>query len=331
MALRNSVLLLSLALSVKGQIFKGTNEGWCYFCSTENAPPLCNSRCETAIEKVCKSENRNIGLTAIEGDCEVNFFPPVGAKPNAGNQLITPDNCRTSFKRILYKCGRNAANPDPNYDPKYCTESAGGGTNGWNDDGSPMTGTARYTITTKNTNQCGQNKAIEKLATNMIEWDPKWISPDDQVVYDPNPPPLADFPKPPEPNPLCDKVTCDIFDKPYYASKGPPGVGKPNWVEKEGYVRHQVYWAGWADDAAGTEFHNALKNRCPQEPYNFQAYMDGDSHVVDVELPHSAQDDHCWCIADAIYDASGGIKMDRKTWCEQAPTAQTVPEFTPLE
>ncbi|KAI4248940.1 MAG: hypothetical protein L6R42_009145 [Xanthoria sp. 1 TBL-2021] len=59
--------------------------------------------------------------------------------------------------------------------------------------------------------------------------------------------------------------------------------------------------------------------------------MDGDSHVVDVELPHSAQDDHCWCIADAIYDASGGIKMDRKTWCEQAPTAQTVPEFTPLD
>ncbi|KAI4224126.1 MAG: hypothetical protein L6R36_004911 [Xanthoria steineri] len=328
----SKVLLLSLALSVRGQIFKDTNQGWCYFCSTDNAPPLCNSQCETAIEKVCKSENRNIGLTAIEGDCEVNYFPPVAAKANAKTQLVTPDNCRTSFKRILYKCGRDAADPNPNYNSSYCTGSAGGGTNGWNDDGSPMTGTGRYTITTKNTNQCGQNEAIEKLATNIIQWDPKWISPTDQVIYDANPPPLADFPKPPEPNPICDQVTCDIFDKPYYASKGPPGIGKPNWIEKSGYVRHQVFWAGWADDSPATEFYNALVNRCPVAPYNWRPYMNATtSHIADFELPHSAQDDHCWCIADAIYDASGGIKMDRNTWCEDVPTTQSVPEFTPLD
>ncbi|KAL8926819.1 MAG: hypothetical protein Q9172_001635 [Xanthocarpia lactea] len=318
MTLRYAVPLLALIVSVQSAVFDNTNQGWCYFCSDDGAPPLCNEHCEGAIAELCAKDLRT-GWTDIKRDCEISYFPPIGLG-------VAPDatTCINSFQGILNKCGKDAGDDKP-YDNDYCTNSGGGGTYGWNDDGSVMTGTGRYVITTKSTNQCGQNEAPWHLATDIIQWNDSWISPDDQVIYDTNPPDLPDFPEPPPPNPLCETVECDIFDKPYFVKQG-----KPSWTEKEGYMRHQVRWQGWSDDPAGTEFHKALKQRCLVEDlYNWQVYTEGDDHVADFELP-AGPHDKCWCIADAIFDASGGIKVERTTWCDDdgvVGTFEAAPEF----
>ncbi|KAL8728525.1 MAG: hypothetical protein Q9166_005347 [cf. Caloplaca sp. 2 TL-2023] len=330
MALRYSIPLLSLAFSVKGQAFPESgqlafadlNKGWCYFCSDDGAPPLCNSQCESGISKLC-SRDLTKGWEDVETDCQLSYFPPIYSTDKVA---IPQATCESTFQSMLNMCGKDAGSDNPTYDPNYCTSSGGGGTYGWNDDGSTMTGTGRYKIVTKGTNQCGQNEAPWHLATDIIQWNDSWISPDDQVVYDTNPPDMPDFPEPPAPNPLCETVECDIFDKPYFVKKG-----KPNWVEKRDYMRHQVIWQGWSDDADAAAFKKALVERCHQEPYNFQAYKDGDNHVADLELSHSDVSDPCWCIADAVYDASGGIKIDRKTWCEDATTGMLSPEFEAVE
>ncbi|KAL8989906.1 MAG: hypothetical protein Q9169_008253 [Polycauliona sp. 2 TL-2023] len=335
MASKYSLLLLSLAIAAKCQ--SATNAGFCYFCSDNDAPPLCNADCVSAYTELCQGDLHK-GLTNVVGDCEVNYFPKASTRNGQSERV-----CTQNFRRIIDNCGKNANETGP-VKSDYCTSSGGGGTWGWNDDGSIMEREARYTITAKGTNQCGQNEHLNHLASAVIQWDDKWVTDADQVVFDANPPEISDFPAPPAPNPLCDLVECDIFDKPYYASKAKPGVdpeappppedphsnGK-NWGENSGYYRHRVYWAGWSDNAEATAFHNALLLRCPTEPRNFQAWIEGDSHVADMEFPHTASEDHCWCIADAIYDASGGIKLDRKTWCEGARTAQTQPEFSPVD
>ncbi|KAL8770169.1 MAG: hypothetical protein Q9209_004011 [Squamulea sp. 1 TL-2023] len=333
MALRYSISLLSLAFSIKVQCqlpsfepkgelaFADLNKGWCYFCSDDGAPPLCNKQCESAISQLCTGDLEK-GWTNIVGDCEVNYFPPIYS---GRNRVAVPENtCTSTFTSMLQMCGKDAGDDKP-YSSQYCTSSGGGGTYGWNDDSSPMVGPGRYTITTKGTNQCGQNEASWHLATGIIDWNDTWITETDQVIYDTNPPDMPDFPEPPAPNPLCNQVTCDIFDKPYFVNKT-----KPNWHEKDGYTRHQVTWQGWSDDAAATQFKKSLKDRCHQEPYNWQPYMNGDNHVADFELVHDDVMDTCWCIADAIYDASGGIKIDRKTWCEEDDTRNTEPEFSPV-
>lgn len=54
--------------------------------------------------------------------------------------------------------------------------------------------------------------------------------------------------------------------------------------------------------------------------------MNGDQHVADFELPSKpgkkSRADLCWCIFDAVFDASGGIVTDREDWCEGAETTQ---------
>ncbi|KAL9626038.1 MAG: hypothetical protein Q9204_007633 [Flavoplaca sp. TL-2023a] len=355
MASKYPFLLLSLALAAKCQSsnpadpFTGNpapsvnfdtenNQGFCYFCSTSGAPKLCNSACEIAYTGLCGQKNLNIGWTNIEGDCEVNYFPPATKLPLPADFGQT---CRTNFDKILKQCGREAGDPNP-WSNQYCTSSGGGGAFGWNDDGSAMDAQGRYKITTKNTNQCGQRQHLKTLADAVIQWNDTWIQETDEVIYDANPPDLTDFPAPPEPNKLCDVVECDVKDRPYYASKGRIEGQKgaieddghangANWGETEGYYRHRIYWAGWADSVEATELLDALNKRCPSKPYNFQAWVDGDSHAADVGLVHTASEDHCWCIADAVFDASGGIKMDRNTWCEEAVTGQPHPEFSPVD
>ncbi|KAL8647398.1 MAG: hypothetical protein Q9226_006447 [Calogaya cf. arnoldii] len=331
MASRYAIFLLSLALSVKCQEKPASpsltqevpNQGFCYFCSTENAPPLCNSQCAIAVERICGNTDNLIqpgGLTTIEGDCEVSWFPPdkTATPQNKIDPQVRKTTCTSGFNKILNKCGRDASTPETgSFNQSYCTSSGGGGTWGWNDDGTVMKGQARYIITTKNTNQCGQRKAIQNLATNVIQWDPKWLTEQDEVIYETNPPPLAEFPQPPAVSKLCDLVLCDMFDNPYYVRKGKPGGPEfYNWFETDGYLRHQVYWAGWSDNVEATEFLNALTNRCKTPPINFKAWTDEDSHVAEFELAHADDDDQCWCIADAVFDASGGIKTERGYWCE---------------
>ncbi|KAL8669416.1 MAG: hypothetical protein Q9168_005992 [Polycauliona sp. 1 TL-2023] len=355
MASKYSLLLLSFAVAARCgsappvDVWDGnpqpqvsfdttSNQGWCFFCSDNDAPPLCNADCETAYLELCKPENvgKNIGMTNIEGNCEVSYFPPPTGGP------LGESTCVAGFSKILGNCGHNASDTAP-FNSSYCTTSGGGGTFGWNDDGSPMDGQARYTIVAKNSNTCGQHQHLNKLASDVIQWDDKWVTDTDQVVFEQNPPPLANFPTPPTPNPLCDLVVCNVFDDPYFASKGKPNVtaeekaadphidGTP-WQENRGYLRQRVYWSGWSDDPQGTQFQNSILARCGIAPRNWQAFADGTSMAADVELPHYSLDkDICWCMADAIYDASGGIKIDRTTFCEPNTTPSVGdPEFSPI-
>ncbi|KAL8825857.1 MAG: hypothetical protein Q9170_007627 [Blastenia crenularia] len=235
-------------------------------------------------------------------------------------------------------CGKDASDSRIQFDRAYCTTSGGGGQYGWNDDGSPMTGTGRYRIFAAQTDQCGQHEASWKQATSIIQWNDSWVGPDDQVVLDTNPPAPEDcgpqepapesngtcsaFPEPPTPNPVCETEVCDIYDRPYYAKKG-----KNNWVETNGYIRHQVKFQGWSPDETAAGFLFGLRTRCHTDPRNYRPYFQGDVHVVDFELPHSENNDLCWCIADAVYDASVGISIDRNTWCEGATYKAPKVEF----
>ncbi|KAL8949279.1 MAG: hypothetical protein Q9222_004602 [Ikaeria aurantiellina] len=332
-----SISILTLALSATAQVpaFADHNAGWCYFCSDDGAPPLCNSQCTTAINRLCAGDLSE-SWTDTEQNCMIQYFPPAGRRTTA-KVGVSQQTCTQTFEGILNMCGKDAGDSRTTFDPAYCTTSGGGGTYGWNDDGTPMTGTGRYVIVTKGTDQCGQHQASWKQATSIIQWNDSWIGPDDQVVLDTNPPQpecpsteatppspdcAASFPEPPAPNPECETQVCDIYDEPYFAQKN-----KPNWHEKDGYTRHQVVWSGFSNDTAGTQLHNSLNTRCHTDPYNYQAYMDGAHHVADFELPSYNSDDLCWCIADAIYDASAGISLDRQTWCEGAPIKASPAEF----
>ncbi|KAI4100952.1 MAG: hypothetical protein L6R37_005158 [Teloschistes peruensis] len=326
MAMKYLTPLLALALSVRGDnvpAFADHNAGWCYFCSDDGSPALCNSQCQTGINRLC-AEDLSQNWIDIEGDCQLEFSPPVwggkGGKPLA----VTQSTCELTFEGILNMCGKDAGDPRNHFDPAYCTTSGGGGQYGWNDDGSVMTGTGRYKIIAKATDQCGQNEASWHQATSVIQWNDSWVGPNDQVILDTNPPAssINDFPEPPPPNPLCDQVVCDIFDHPYYAKKT-----KPNWQEKKGYLRYEARFQGFANDSGATAFKKSLNDRCHEDPYNFQPYFDGEEHVVDFELSAPEGDSHAWCISDGVYDASGGIRMDPKIWTEGAPSKGNLNEF----
>ena len=148
------------------------NQGWCYYCSDDNAPPLCNSQCSTAINRLC-AENLNEAMTSTEQDCEIQYVPPTwpflrnGAHPNTPSE----SQCTDSFNGILANCGKDAGTPISGVNMTYCTASGGGGTFGWNDDGTPISNAARYVIKTKGTDQCGQAQAPWQQADSVIQWD----------------------------------------------------------------------------------------------------------------------------------------------------------------
>ncbi|KAI4125484.1 MAG: hypothetical protein LQ338_004210 [Usnochroma carphineum] len=328
MALRYSLSLAALvafAFADNVPAFTDKNLGWCYFCSDDGAPPLCNSQCVTAINKLCAGDLSK-SWTDTEQNCRIQYFPPVYGDP-AHPVGISESTCTQTFTGILNMCGKDAGDSRTTFDPNYCTTSGGGGTYGWNDDGSVMTGTGRYVIVTNGTDQCGQHEASWHQATSIIQWNDSWVGPDDQVVLDTNPPAAAvsAFPEPPAPNPACDTEVCDIYDHPYFARQG-----KPNWVETKGTTRHQVEWEGFADDGRATALFKALRDRCHVIPGNFQPYKVGDTHVADFDLPSTERNDLCFCIPDAIYDASVGITIDRMTWCEGARTLGSPVEFHPV-
>jgi len=152
------------------------NEGWCYYCSDDTAPPLCNAQCSTAINRLC-AEDLSKALTTTQQDCQIKYLPP----PYPGNygqwqngaRLSVPSEatCLSDFNGILASCGKDAGNPNTGVNASYCTTSGGGGTFGWNDDGSVMANSARYVVTTANTDQCGQSKASWQQATSVIQWN----------------------------------------------------------------------------------------------------------------------------------------------------------------
>lgn len=332
MALRYSLPLVALAVSglaANVPAFGNQNRGWCYFCSDDGAPPLCNKPCATAIEQLC-NEDLTQPWTNAEQDCQIQFFPPaLASSADKAGAVTTKDTCVSIFTGILNMCGKDAGDARATYDPGYCTTSGGGGTYGWNDDGSTMTGTGRYRIITKNTNQCGQNKASWKMATSIIQWNDLWVTKDDQVILDTNPPAAAiqDFPEPPAPNPECEKEVCDPYDHPYYARIG---TDKQNWVEAPGTITHRLEFSGFAEDERATALSDALTKRCHVKPRKFTPFRREDTFVADISLPSNPKLNLCDCIPDAIYDASAGITLPSKTWCTgAAPNAKPNPGVRP--
>lgn len=314
------------------------NQGWCYFCSDGDAPPLCNADCVTAIDKVCNSGQLTLSLVYVQNSCQVEYMPPPdGGKRQAADE---PQTCTNYFNQILSACGKDASTPEtatPSFDPKYCTSSGGGGTYGWNDDGSVMANTnGRYKITTPNTNQCGQSTASWHLPnTQVVEWNASWVQPGDQVVLDTNPPPpdssaVAALNALPPENPTCQTEVCDIFDNPYYAkSVVQPWPEPPNSQTK---LRFRVVYEGWSTDDRSTRLFNALNARCGQWPGNFQPYLNGtEIRVADFDFNIKPLNP-CACIPEAIYDASVGIVTGRTAFCGiTVPTdAQGRTEFLPL-
>ena len=149
------------------------DQGWCYYCSDNDAPPLCNSQCTTAINRLCAEDLRE-PMTTIEQDCEIEFMPPSWEfhRNGATHFYPTESQCLDSFNGILSNCGKDAGQPANGVNQSYCTTSGGGGTYGWKDDGSPLPYQARYKIKTKGTGQCGQAQAPWQQADSVISWDP---------------------------------------------------------------------------------------------------------------------------------------------------------------
>lgn len=155
------------------------SSGWCYYCSDDNAPALCNNDCNTAINRLC-GENLAEALTTTENSCQLNYLPPPYQWNTNGAHGLYPteSECISQFSGILNNCGRDAGTPalgtyngQPGVNLSYCTTSGGGGTYGWMDDGTPIAGLPRMTITTPNTDQCGQHQASWQQATSVIQWN----------------------------------------------------------------------------------------------------------------------------------------------------------------
>ena len=296
------------------------HNGWCYFCSDDNAPALCNSECTVAINELCNEGDLRESLQATHKNCQVKYMPPVYPMRRQGSRSygVPVQTCLDSFNGILNSCGKDAGTPEPEpiaVNQSYCTTSGGGGTYGWNDDGSVMINKARYVVTTANTNQCGQSEASWQQATSVIQWNASWVQPGDQVVLDTNPPPLtgsaaAQMTAIPPPNPECDNEVCDIYDNPYYAhSPVAP------WPEEKNMMRHRIAYEGWSEDDRSTRLFDSIYDRCGVYADNFQPYMgQGKQRIADFNLPYGRQD-LCWCIPDAVFDASVGIVMPRNAFC----------------
>ena len=328
-------ILLSLTSRiVLAQIIAPPNydQGWCYYCSDDDAPPLCNAQCTVAINSLCKQDLTRAQMVT-EQNCTLQYKPPVN--PNFNQNGATPPSptryqCSITFNKALATCGRDAGSPNSaTVNASYCTTSGGGGIYGWNDDGSVMTdGLGRYRIFTTGTNQCGQAKAPWHQSTSVRVWDDSWIGPNDQVVLDTNPPPLnstdaALASSMPTLNPMCETEVCDIYGNPYYATvpNGPwPEGGKDS-------LRHRVIYEGWSQGADSQRLPNSIEDRCGRPGGNYQAYMNGTQNVADFDLPKNL----CWCVKDAIFDASVGIQLTDDLFCPAGMTLQPGQQINRIE
>ena len=296
------------------------DQGWCYYCSDDNAPPLCNTQCLAAMDKLC-AQQLSFDQIVTNENCTLQYKPPVD--PHMGvngapSVSATQDQCTAAFRGILASCGRDAGTNDTGQvDESYCTTSGGGGTYGWNDDGSVMTGTGRYIVTTNGTDQCGQAQASWHQATSVIRWDPSWVPENATVTINTDPAPVvggaaSGAAAAPVLNPECGTEVCDIFGQPYYATEP-----TPPWPEGgKNSLRHRIAFEGWSTDSGSTRLFNSIEDRCGVYPGNFQFYTNkttvGTTQLIaDFDLPTNL----CFCVSDAIFDASVGIQLPNEASC----------------
>ena len=322
-----SHILLSTLLSLSSRIVLAQqapqqipapnyNKGWCYYCSDYDAPPLCNAQCTIAIGTLCKQDLTQSQIVT-EQNCTLQYKPPVDPNFNR-NGAVPPSpseyQCSITFNDILASCGRDAGSPEsPTVNASYCTTSGGGGTYGWDDDGSVMTdGLGRYIVSTTGTDQCGQNKASWHQATSVVLWNDSWVSDNATVVINTNPAPLdasaaSVAASTPTINPECATEVCDIFQNPYYATT--PVAPWPEGGKDS--LRHRIVYEGWAPATDSHRLFNSIEDRCGRPPGNWQSYTNGTQNVCDFDLPENL----CWCVSDAVFDASGGIQLPNAASC----------------
>ena len=309
------------------------SNGFCYYCSDDSAPAICNAQCSIAITRLCQHGDLTTGLTDTEQNCTIEYLPPTyDTTRNGAHQLgDSPRICAQKFNRILMQCGKDASTPfSGTVDAKYCTASGGGGNYGWKDDGTPLDNTGRYKIYAAASDQCGQHKAMWQEADKVIQWNPVWVQDSDQVKL------ITDAPAPtgsmaamateiPQENPECESEVCNLKQEPYYAH-----VPVAPWPEGgQNMMRHRMVYEGWSDDDASTAFRQSLSQRCGGDPDNYQAYLNGTGpqRVVDFNLSNK-DPELCECASWAVYDASGGIQLPVNAFCQQG-VGDTV-EFNPI-
>ena len=143
-------------------------EGFPNYCSDDTSPPLCFADCETAINNICHEDLHN-AMNETVNSCQVLYLPPVFPWWRNGARANVPGSteCINNLNGILSKFGGDEAS-----NSSYCTEFGGGGTWGWNDDGTPLSLKARYVITTPSIgNHCGQTKALWWQTNKVVSWD----------------------------------------------------------------------------------------------------------------------------------------------------------------
>lgn len=308
------------------------NKGWCYYCSDDDAPPLCNAQCTIAIENLCQQDLTRSQIVT-EQNCTLQYKPPVD--PHFGQKNTVPPSptahqCSITFNNILASCGRDAGSPETaTVNASYCTTSGGGGTYGWDDDGSVMTdGLGRYIVTTNGTDQCGQAEASWHQATSCIPWNDSWVPENATVTINTDPAPLVGNAVSlaaalPTMNPGCQTEVCDIYQKPYYATT-------PNAPWPEGgkdSLRHRIVFEGWSTGDKAYRLFNSIEDRCGRPPGNFQQYANGTQTVADFDLPK----DLCWCVSDAVFDASVGIQLPNDSSCPKGTTLQPGQDVNRIE
>ncbi|KAG8527258.1 uncharacterized protein KY384_008002 [Bacidia gigantensis] len=322
-------------------------DGFSYYCSDQDSPPLCNADCNTAINNICHEDLHN-AMNETVNSCQVLYLPAVFPwwRNGARGNVPGPTECINNLNSILANSGRDAGTTNTGIDSSYCTEFGGGGTWGWNDDGTPLSQKARYVITTPSVgNQCGQTKALWWQTNKVVAWDSSelffptikkhtpWLSSNPTVqLIDAGPLALPATGNPTD-NPTCNTEVCDIFVKPVYAISG--GV----WTEKGSPGdRHRIQFEG----IDGKLLQSTLNDRCGQQNINnLQLYANASNTgqwVIDLNLPdrlayanEPGTGSPCPCIADAVFDASGGAVVSPvNLWCDSTIVFKNTAEF-PIE
>ncbi|MCJ1257671.1 hypothetical protein MMC24_005497 [Lignoscripta atroalba] len=319
MTLHPVAFLIHILLAIKPSLVASQNQAlgkeWCYVCAdvVNNAPPVCNADCATAADRLCAGD-RSTALEAVQGSCHLQYMPPTypSSQPSAS---VDEPTCIKAFQSITLMCGRDALSAAP-FDPHYCTSSGGGGTLGWNYDGTVISGSARYVMKPINADECGQHQAYSELATSSLEWNDSWARPNGLTILVQTPISETLPPAPELQTQGCIGDVCSNGNPAYFAVC----EGRPTKQDAR-TMRHRVVFNGWTN-SYGQELLAALRLRCNQDVLNWQAWNNGTAWLAEFGIYG------CGCIAAAIFDASVGINVNPRSCCDElivpAPLFNTV-------
>ncbi|MCJ1482562.1 hypothetical protein MMC06_002728 [Schaereria dolodes] len=233
-------------------------------------------------------------------------MPPTSKSPQ-NSASVADSTCLAAYESIATSCGRNATGT---FDPNFCTESGGGGTMGWNNDGTVISGSPRYIMKTLNSDECSQFQSYENLATSTIQWNNSWVPLDAQIILDTTSDPVPVPALPELQTQGCTDDVCYNGNPAYFAvCEGQPSRQNPHTM------RHRVVFNGWTS-TSGEELLSALRLRCDQDILDWQAWNNGTAWLAEFGLYSDDKGSSCDCIPPAIFDASVGINVNPAGCCE---------------